>query len=65
MSTGKPWDTPGLPVTISNYSSTSRGTEMARVMDKLNAVIMSFKGTSPQEAAKREEERMKEKEQIA
>ncbi len=38
---------------------------MARVMDKLNAVIMSLKGTSPQEAAKREEERMEEEEQIA
>ncbi len=54
-----------LDTSQQHYSSTGRGTEMARAMDKLNAVIMSLKGTSPQEAAKREEERMEEEEQIA
>jgi hypothetical protein len=48
-----------------HYSSIRRGTEMARAMDKLNAVIMSLKGISPQEAAKREEKRMEEQQQIA
>jgi len=47
------------------YSSTSRGTEMATAMDKLNAFLMSLHGTSPEDAARRWEKRMEEKEQIA
>jgi hypothetical protein len=47
------------------YSSTRRGTEMARAINKLNGVIMSLKGISPQEAAKREEKRMEQQQRIA
>jgi hypothetical protein len=38
---------------------------MARAIDKLSAVIMSLKGISPQEAAKREEERTEQQQRIA
>jgi len=47
------------------YSSVSRGVEMAAAMDKSNAYIMLLQGTSPEDAAKRWEKRMEEKEQIA
>jgi len=47
------------------YSSTSRGTEMATAMDNLNTYIMLLQGTSPEDAARRWEKRMEEKEQIA
>src|SRR5258705_10331465 len=47
------------------YYSTRRGTEMAIAMDKLNALMMSLQGTSPEDAAKRWEKRMEEEEQVA
>lgn len=47
------------------YSSTSRGTEMATAMDNLNTFIMLLQGTSPEDAARKWEKRMEEKEQIA
>jgi hypothetical protein len=47
------------------YSSISRGVEMGAVMDKLNAYLMLLQGTSSEDAAKRWEKRMLEKEKIA
>ena len=47
------------------YSSVSRGVEMAAAMDKLNVYLMLLQGTSSEDAAKRWVKRMEEEEKIA
>jgi hypothetical protein len=44
------------------YMSIRRGDVMATAMDKLNSVLMSLQGITPQEAANRREKRMEEEE---
>jgi ABC-type transport system involved in cytochrome bd biosynthesis fused ATPase/permease subunit len=48
-----------------HYSSTRRGTELVTAMDNLNAFLMLLQGTLLEDAAKRWEKQMEEKEQIA
>ncbi|KAI9449716.1 hypothetical protein BJY52DRAFT_1306205 [Lactarius psammicola] len=48
-----------------SHGYTRRGDVMAQAMDELNLVLMNLSGTTPQEVAKRREERMEEEERVA
>ncbi|KAI9467417.1 hypothetical protein BJY52DRAFT_1238401 [Lactarius psammicola] len=48
-----------------SHRSTRTGDVMAQAMDELNLVLMNLSGTTPQEVAKRREERMEEEERVA
>ncbi|KAI9453975.1 hypothetical protein BJY52DRAFT_1286604 [Lactarius psammicola] len=48
-----------------SHRSTRRGDVMAQAMDELNLVLMNLSRTTPQEVAKRREERMEEEERVA
>jgi len=48
-----------------HHMSLRNGDEMARAMDKVNSVLMSLHGITPQEAANRREKRMMEEEMKA